>query len=74
MTLRLSDLPPGKLRDQAMRKAGKPKPAASGRREPRTPGLTLVCRTCGQRLASPTERAIDAHGCTGRYECDLEAG
>lgn len=73
MTLRLSDLPPGSLRDQALRKMGKAKPAPVARR-PKVRGLALICGRCGERLEEPSESAIDRHGCTGRYECDLEAG
>lgn len=69
--MRLSDLPPGKLRDQALAKLGQ-QPKAAKPRQSRPAGLPLVC-SCGHRIEAPSESAIDRHGCTGRYTVDLEA-
>lgn len=71
--MRLEDLPPGKLRDQALAKLGQTTPAPA-RRRPKVRGLALICGRCGERLEDPSESAIDRHGCTGRYSCDLGAG
>ena len=68
----LSHLPPA-VRERVQAQLGETKPAPA-KRKPRVRGLALICGRCGERLEDPSESAIDRHGCTGRYECDLEAG
>jgi len=68
----LSHLPPA-VRERLQAQLDETTPAPAKRKH-RVRGLALICGSRGERLEEPAESAIDRHGCTGRYSCDLGAG